>query len=90
MSDIENIEAVRLLRINRLPCEFWGGRWHWPSGANPLAVVTYATAPNPETGHVGWMWWALGAMGDAPTYEAACAAAVAEIRRRIDDREGKR
>lgn len=57
-----------------------------PSALHPAAVVTYSEEPSPETGHVGWMWWALGAVGDAPTYEAACAAAVAEIQRRIDDR----
>ena len=84
VSDIENTEAIRLLHINRLPCEFWLGRWHWPSGATALAVVTYASEPSPETGHVGWCWWALGKMGDAPTYAEAIKAAechLAEVRR---------
>jgi hypothetical protein len=49
-------------------------------------AVANSEEPSPETGHVGWMWWALGAMGDAPTYEASCDAAVAELQRRIDDR----
>lgn len=48
------------------------------------AVITYdSEEPSPETGHVGWCWWALGKMGDAPTREAACAAAEAEITRAI-------
>lgn len=42
--------------------------------------------PSPETGHVGWCWWAMGSMGDAPSYEAARDAAVAEIQRRMDRR----
>ena len=33
-----------------------------PSALHPAAVVTYSEEPSPETGHVGWMWWALGAV----------------------------
>jgi hypothetical protein len=40
--------------------------------------------PSPETGDEGWCWWAMGSMGEAPTYEAACAAAVAELERMIE------
>lgn len=82
---IANEEAVRLLNINRLPTEFWKSAfadspsWHWPSNAEPLALVTYATEPSPETGHVGWCWWAQGRMGEANSYEAACAAAEAAL-----------
>jgi hypothetical protein len=67
-----------------LPTEYFEGEWHFPKaeGPEPWAVITYADEPSPETGHVGWCWWALGAMGDAPTYEAARDAAEAEIQRR--------
>ena len=61
---------------------------HFPKadGPEPWAVITYTDEPSPETGHVGWCWWARGSMGDAPTYEAARDAAVAEIQRRMDRR----
>lgn len=73
--------------LGEVPTEFVEGEWCWPTDdSDPAAVVTYSEEPSPETGHVGWMWWALGAMGDAPTYDAACMAAVAEIQRRMDDR----
>jgi hypothetical protein len=73
--------------LGEVPTEFVEGEWCWPTDdSDPYAVVTYSEEPSPETGHVGWMWWALGAMGDAPTYEAACTAAVAEIQRRMDRR----
>ncbi len=63
-----------------VPTEYVDGAWRWPEhDSDPAAVVTYTTEPSPETGHVGWCWWARGAMGDAPTYEAACAAAVAAL-----------
>jgi hypothetical protein len=65
------------------PTEFVDGRWHFPTHDSvPEAVVAYATEPSPETGHVGWCWWALGDMGEAPTYESACAAAVASLANR--------
>lgn len=74
--------------IGEVPTEFVEGEWRFPhvDGAEPSAVITYTTEPSPETGHVGWCWWALGAMGDAPTYDAACEAAVSEIQRRMDNR----
>lgn len=50
------------------------------------ALYTQIDKPSPETGHVGWCWWAMGSMGDAPTYEAARDSAVAEIQRRMDRR----
>jgi hypothetical protein len=60
---------------------------HFPGdGPGARAVITLADEPSPETGHVGWCWWAMGSMGDAPSYEAARAAAEAEIQRRMDDR----
>lgn len=77
--------AAALFALPSIPTEFYDGEWHFPQadGPEPEAVVTYAEEPSPETGHVGWCWWARGAMGDAPTYEAACAAAVAELQRRM-------
>lgn len=67
--------------------EFVDGRWIEPTDtSDPSAVVMHTTEPSPETGHVGWCWWALGAMGEASTYEEACAAAVAELQRRMDNR----
>jgi hypothetical protein len=77
------VDAIRA----RLP-ESFEGEWHFPKadGPEPWAVITYTDEPSPETGHVGWCWWAMGSMGDAPTYEAARDAAVAEIQRRMDRR----
>lgn len=74
-------------RLN-VPTEFFNGEWHFPhaEGPEPLALITYTEEPSPENGHVGWCWWAMGKMGDAPTYEAACDAAVTEIQRRMDNR----
>ena len=74
--------------LGDVPTEFFEGEWIFPKaeGPEPWAVITYSDEPSSETGHVGWCWWALGKMGDAPTYEDACAEAVAEIQRRMDDR----
>ena len=70
-----------------VPTEYVEGEWRWPTdGSEPAAVVTYAAEPSPETGDVGWCWWALGRMGEADSYEAACDAAVAEVQRRMDER----
>jgi hypothetical protein len=75
-ADADNLR----LRIERLATEYWDGRWHWPSNAEPEALVTYATEPSPETGHVGWCWWAQGKTGETNSYESACAAAVITLR----------
>jgi hypothetical protein len=64
-----------------LPTEFVGGRWSVPTDDEPQAVVTYATTPSPETGHVGWCWWALGKMGEAASYDLARAAAESVVER---------
>lgn len=61
------------------PTEFVDGQWVLPGEHEPAAVVTYAIEPSPETGHVGWCWWARGDMGDAPSYEQAKAAAEAAL-----------
>lgn len=60
-----------------LNLEFHDGAWTSPTEAEPDALITYATEPSPETGHVGWCWWARGKMGDAATLEEAKAKAEA-------------
>lgn len=69
--------------IAEVPTEYIEGEWRFEEadGAEPAAVITHTTEPSPETGHVGWCWWALGRMGDAPSYEAAKAAAEAVVQR---------
>lgn len=74
-----NSEHLRLFRTNKLSVEFWNGRWHWPSGAEPLAIITYNAEPCPETGHEGWCWWARGRMGESKTYEDAKRQAEAKL-----------
>ena len=60
-----------------VPTEYVDGRWIFPTadGPEPDAEVPYAIEPSPETGHVGWCWWARGRMGEAKTYQAATRAA---------------
>lgn len=61
--------------------------WEWREGAwveghseyDCQACCIFTTEPSPETGHVGWVWWALGRMGDAPTLPLAQAAAEAVL-----------
>ena len=74
-----NEEALRLLHIDRLHTEFWGGRWHWPSGANPVALLSYA----PRSGY--WLWWVQGQTGKADTYDAARLAAEKVIPQSVAD-----
>lgn len=76
-----NPEYLRLFRINQLPVEFWNGRWHLPSGgrSDAIAIIVYDAEPCPETGHVGWCWWARGKMGEAKTYEDAKRQAEAKL-----------
>jgi len=61
--------------------EFHDGVWGPPTEAEPDALVIYTTEPSPETGHIGWCWWAQGRMGDAPTLGAAKKAAEAALGR---------
>lgn len=64
-----------------LPVEYVEGEWV-PGGtqdSEPAGVIVYATETCPETGYVGWCWWALGRMGYAATYAAAKAAAEAVL-----------
>lgn len=67
-----------------LPIEYVEGEWVFGgTEAESAAVITYATEPSPETGHVGWVWWALGKMGDAPTLTAAREAAETVVRKEL-------
>lgn len=73
-----------------LPIEYRKGEWTFGGDRTaepneddePAAFITYATEPSPETGHIGWCWWALGKMGNAPSLRDAMAAAEEAIRRR--------
>lgn len=65
-----------------LPTEFIGGKWVMADDGEPDAMVTYTYEPSPETGHIGWCWWARGKMGDAASYELAKAAAEASLKAR--------
>ena len=69
----------------QVPTEYVEGEWCWPAadGQEPWAVITFASEPSPETGHVGWCWWALGDMGDATTYDEARQKAEASLQRRV-------
>ena len=74
--------------LGEVATELIDGVWCFPGaeGPEPSAVITYTEEPSPETGDVGWCWWADGSMGSAPTYEDACRAAEAAIYRRIANR----
>lgn len=63
-----------------IPTEFVAGEWILSGQSEPDAVVTYASEPSPETGHVGWCWWARGKMGEASSYIGARKAAEASLR----------
>ena len=77
-------ELVRAIRASELPSELTVMGWHRPTHERePIAVVTYAEEPSPETGHEGWCWWAAGKMGEARSFRAAQRAAE----RRLGDPE---
>jgi len=71
--------------LGEVPTEYVEGEWCWPTadGPEPGAVITFTTEPSPETGHVGWCWWALGDMGDATTYDEARQKAESSLRLRV-------
>jgi hypothetical protein len=69
-----------MVDLSGMATEYIEGEWVVPGDFEPMAVVMYAEEPSPETGHVGWCWWALGAMGDAETYEEAKQMAEDSIR----------
>jgi hypothetical protein len=64
-----------------LPIEYHEGEWI-PGGNDDdmPAVITYAAKPGPG-GHIGWVWWALGKMGNASTLADAMRACADEIGR---------
>jgi hypothetical protein len=76
MSDVE------LLRAGRLKSEYVGGEWVVPGSGAPQAVVSYAEEPSPETGSEGWVWWAMGDMGESDSFAAALKAAEHSLERR--------
>lgn len=67
-----------------LPIEWIEGEWNYgdrrPEPPEAAACITYAEEPSPETGHVGWCWWALGKMGEAKSLKEAMAKCEAVIR----------
>ena len=68
---------------NPLPMCLVNGQWIWGDkqheDADVSAYVVYTTEPSPETGHMGWVWWVLGRMGDANTLQDAMAQAEAKL-----------
>jgi hypothetical protein len=76
-------DMIELLRAGKMHSEFDGIIWHraidQSIGCEPLAIVTYSEEPSPETGHVGWCWWAMGRMGDAPSFIEAQMAAQMRV-----------
>lgn len=69
---LAEVERLRIrCRLASTTLEFVRGAWVPAGDEDALALVTYATSPSPETGHVGWCWWAKGKMGDAGSLEGA-------------------
>ncbi len=68
---------------NPIPMCLINGQWIWGDkqheDADVSACVVYTTEPSPETGHMGWVWWALGRMGDSNTLKYAMAQAEAKL-----------
>lgn len=68
---------------NPFPMGLVDGAWIWGDkqheDADVSAYVVYTTEPIPETGHMGWVWWVLGRMGDANTLQDAMAQAEAKL-----------
>lgn len=70
--------------LHGLRTEYYDGAWRFATDeSDPQALITYTVTPSPETGHVGWCWWALGKMGDAESYESACKAAESALQRKL-------
>ena len=74
------LECPRCGRRHPPPSEYANGRWGHACDSEPEAVVLFSAEAGARWGR--WSWWAAGTLGEAPTYEAACAAAEADLRRR--------
>lgn len=80
-AELEEAERDRNRLHELLPLEFRAGRWaHGDGDDDPAAVITYSTTPSPETGHVGWVWWARGKTGEASSLREAKRMAVGKLR----------
>ena len=71
---------VAMLRRGELCSNYVDGEWCPSSEYEPWAVITYTEEPSPETGHIGWVWWAQGRMGDAASFAEARSRALAALR----------
>ena len=87
VGEMEQLSASQPLECqegrNPIPMCLVDGAWIWGDkqheNADVSAYVVYTTEPSPETGHIGWAWWALGRMGDANTLQDAMAQAKAKL-----------
>jgi hypothetical protein len=80
-AELAEAERDRNRLREALPLEFRAGRWaHVDDDHDSDAVVTYASTPSPETGHVGWVWWARGKMGEASSLREAKRMAMDKLR----------
>jgi len=77
--------GVLLRALRMAPTEYVEGEWCLAGQDEPSAVISFATLPHPDTGHIGWIWWALGKLGDADSYEDAKRKAEAVIAQLIAD-----
>lgn len=76
MGDRDETQLAVGVRDGTDPSELVGGEWVTPDGREPDATVTYADP--------GWVWWARGRMGQAPTYDEARRAAERALRKEAD------
>lgn len=75
-------EHRRKFMLGELECEHVDGEWVLStSHCDVAAVISYALDASPETGHIGWIWWAMGNMGEAKTYVDAKAKAEEVMRK---------
>lgn len=67
--------------MSRLVTEYIGGKWieATAEGPEPEGLVTYSEIDGPELS-AGWIWWALGAVGEASSHEEACRAVERRVR----------
>lgn len=65
-----------------LPIEYGDGDGEWLFGGSEYdteAYIDYTATPTNDTGHTGWVWWALGKDGDAQSLEEAKRAVEKEL-----------